>query len=75
MRLNKHPQGGGVEEEGVKECGEEAAPGAAVLAFRKDNGSRESGLPHLHRREIRTDRSASLSRSPLTKTFISSLRF
>lgn len=75
VRLNKHPQGGGVEVERVKKCSEEAALRVSVLAFRKDNGSTESGLFHLHHREITIDRSNSLSRSPLTKTFILSSCF
>lgn len=57
-----------MEVERVKKCSEEAALRASVLAFRKDNGSTESGLFHLHHREITKDRSN--SRSPLTKTFI-----
>lgn len=70
MCLNKHPEGGGVEVEGVKNSSEEAALRGSVLAFRKDNGSTESGLFHLHHREIKIDRSNSLLQSHLTKTFI-----
>lgn len=75
VRLNKHPQGGGGEVERVKKCSEEAALRASVLAFSKDNGSTESGLFHLHHREITMDGSNSLSPSPLTKTFIFSSEF
>lgn len=59
-----------MEVERVKNCSGEAALRASVLAFRKDNGSTESGLFHLHHREIKMDRSDSLSWSHLTKTFI-----
>lgn len=59
-----------MEVERVKNCSGEAALRASVLAFRKDNGSTESGLFHLHHREIKIDWPDSLSWSHLTKTFI-----